>query len=105
MPNHSDELPVGSICKLTGLTQHPEANGHFVEILHEAVENEVPERDGVLRRALRYGFENINTGDTGWIKPENLEPQPNITRRAVELHLFGWATEDGGREDIERQRG
>lgn len=81
----------GDIATCQHLRLASELNGEYVEILTDLMENAVPEQDGIVRQAWRYGVEFIRTGTTGYIRAEHLAPQ-NVNRRSVCIHLFG--TED-----------
>lgn len=83
-------MQIGDYAKLVGL-QQDNLNGSYVEILTELVENEVPEDDGVLRKAKRYGVQIIG-GGSGYARPENLEfvtSEPH-KQRAIRIHVTGW---------------
>lgn len=89
------KIEIGTICKIHGLKMDPEVNGRYVEVLTPLVEIATPERDGVIRSALRYGCEVITKPCTefrlgpvnGYFKPENLYPVVG-DRRSWDLHLF-----------------
>ena len=83
----------GDCACLILLKQSPELNGTFCEILTDPKENEVPEKDGVVRKKLRCGVKFIPSGRTGYVPVSNLEhvggPE---TIRGHMIHHFG--TED-----------
>jgi len=85
-------MNVWNIARFVGLSADSKMNGKYVEILTPLMEITVPEADDVRRKALRYGIQMIETGETGYAKPENLELVPG-DRRSVEIHLFGWTRE------------
>jgi hypothetical protein len=90
-------IQLGDICKLTGLVGTPELNGQYVEIVEPLMPRTMEVSAGpAWVDEPCYGWVLIADPDNinGYIRPVNLEHCPNITRRAVELHLFGWARED-----------
>lgn len=89
-------MNIGDIAKLRGLIGRPELNGEYVEILTRLEPRSMPaHNDAPWVDVECYGFELIRDPTTnGYMRPENLEPCPGVTRRGVEIHLFGWPRSD-----------
>lgn len=87
---------IGDICKIVGLTRDSKLNGTLCEILTPLAMTEVPEADGVTRKAMRYGIRVIGIGSTGYARPENLSIECTVSsreyaafKRAANIHNIG----------------
>lgn len=95
-------LQVGTICKIHSLQLAPQLNGQYCEILKPLANVKVPEPDGVVRDAPRYGCEVITAPCdeeklgpvSGFSNPRISSQSPGATRRAIDLHLFGWTNDN-----------
>lgn len=83
----------GDYAKVIGLNNLPELNGRHVEILTDLEEAELPETDGLVRKAFRHGIAFVTQPErTGYLAPENLTPIGPLTAaicRAIWLHETG----------------
>ena len=90
----------GDIAKFKDLVSSPNLNGKYCEILTPLQKLTLPTSRGNMT-AEWYGCEAITAvcdpnkigPVNGYFLPKNLEHQPAITRRDVDLHLFGWTNE------------